>query len=106
MYSSGRPAVVAAEKEVKVMAKGYLKAVEMSLKMAGYGFTFAGDAVRLCECLSRDPNTDVLKFIDELQKIAHRALREANGTHKKFRAVGRALLQVCIGDTITIAAVD
>ena len=76
------------------MARDYAKAIEMSVKMAGHGFTFAGDAVRLCEFLIKDPQ--VGKFIDEMREIARQAQGDANYAYKAFSDVRETLLQVCI----------
>jgi hypothetical protein len=78
------------------VAGDYLKAIEMSVKMAGHGITFAGDAVRLCEYLSSNPSAKVGKFIDEMQQIARLAQGDANNAYNAFSAVRQTLLQVCI----------
>jgi hypothetical protein len=95
-YISSHLAVFAVEKEVKVVAGDYLKAIEISVKMAGHGFTFAGDAVRLCEFLIQDPSAEVGKFIDEMQQIARLAQGDANYAYKAFSDVRDTLIQVCI----------
>jgi hypothetical protein len=81
---------------VKVVARNYVKAIEMSVKMAGHGFTFAGDAIRLCKRLSQDPNPEVGKFIDEMQKIARQAQGDVNDAYNAFSDVRETLLEVYI----------
>jgi len=92
-YSSGHPTVIAVEKEVRVVAKNYLEAIAMSVKMAGHAITFAADAVNLCQCLSR-PSTDISLFIDEMRNIARLAHSDAKDTHERLSAIRQTLLQI------------
>jgi hypothetical protein len=79
---------------VKLVARVYLKAIETSVKAAEHGFTFASKAIRLCERLSRDPNTNIRQSIKEMRQIARQAHRDVNDTSKKFSAIRRTLIQV------------
>jgi len=91
---SGHPTLMPVEKKVRGVYTDYLEAIEMSVKVAGHGITFAADAVSVCECLSQDPSNDVCSFINEMKTIAGLAHGEAEDTYNKFRAVRGTLLLV------------
>jgi len=92
--ASRHPAIIAVEKEVRVVYSDYLKAIEASVKVAGHGITFAADAASLCEYLNQAPGADVRLFIDEMRKIADQVHSDAEDTYKKFSTVRGTLLLI------------
>jgi hypothetical protein len=93
-YSSRHPAVVAIRKDVKIVARDYLKAIEMSVKMAERTFTFASEVIPLCQHLTHDPSTNKHKFINKTRRMARQAYHDVKDTRNKFSAIQRTLLMV------------
>lgn len=83
-------------KEARAVGKDYVKAIEISVKVAGHGIAFAAEVFSLCECLSQDPDIDLRSYIDEMKTVVQRARGDADATHKQFCAIRSKLLQVCI----------
>ena len=66
----------------------------MSVEMAERGFTYAGEAIRLCKYITQESNDDVRTVVDEMRRIACQALGEAKVTTKKFSTVRQSLCRV------------
>ena len=92
---SSQPVVAGLARKLAQVAKAYLKTLEISIKRAEHGFTFASDAFGLCEGL-RDPETDIGGFIGKMREIARRAHDDAKDMVNDFSALRRTLFKVFI----------
>ena len=81
-------------KDLKRIAGDYIVAISMSVQMAEHGFTYAGEAVRLCKYLIQEPDDDVHVVIGEMRRIVRQALGEAKDTTEKFSTVRRQFCHV------------
>ena len=104
MSSAGYPNAAAVGEDIRPVAKAYLEAINTSVETAGYGITFAEDAVELCNSLIPSSHPDTPLFINEMRATAGQAHVGAKHTVQKFRDVQRQVLQVWKWAVYTVAS--
>jgi len=95
--ASGNSAVVAVVKDARSAIREFVKATDLSVKVAGHGIAFAADIVNLCEFLVQNPETDVGSFINEMRLIVQLAHSDVNSLYEQLNSIGRKLLEIITG---------
>ena len=96
-FSSDNPHLEQIIKRIVNNCIRYIQAIEMSLKIAGDGYSLASDAVDVCEFVV-DPTTDpedLREYIDDMKGKAKEAHQDCKEVSEKFRAVQAGIFEVC-----------